>query len=163
MLEDLTFLDLLLRLSLAAVLGLAIGWDRERQEKAAGLRTMALVSLGAAGFMLVALTMTGTASTPDKPIEFDPLRVVAGVVGGIGFIGAGAIIQSGGNVRGLTTAASIWCAAGIGVACGAGMYELASVLTGAVFLVLVVVTAMKGQVLPDGEKNDGSPENQDAS
>lgn len=147
---DLTTLDLLFRAGLAAALGLAIGWDREKKEKAAGLRTMALVSLGSAGFMLAAYEIIGQVGGED--IRLDPLRALAGVVGGIGFLGAGAILHSRHHVRGLTTAASIWAAAGIGVACGAGLYRLALVLCGLVLAVLVLVTGLKGTVLP--EKGD---------
>lgn len=142
-----TIWDLLLRASLAVVLGLAIGWDREKKEKAAGLRTMALVSLGSAGMMLAAYEIMGQVGGED--VRLDPLRVAAGVIGGIGFLGAGAILHSRHHVHGLTTAASIWAAAVIGIACGAGLYRLALVLAGLVLVVLVVITALKGTVLPD--------------
>ncbi|MFI4897240.1 MAG: MgtC/SapB family protein [Phycisphaerales bacterium JB059] len=145
--EPLSIWEITLRVALAALLGGAIGWDRERQDKAAGIRTMILVSIGACGAMLAALELS--LALGDGGVALDPLRVVSGVVGGVGFLGAGAIIQSGGAIHGMTTAATIWASAGIGVAIGAGLYRLALVMTGFVLLTLVVVTAMKGSVLPD--------------
>lgn len=155
MIEPLTIWEMLLRAGLAALLGLAIGWDREKKEKAAGLRTMALVSLGAAGVMLCAHEIATQFAAQE--VSLDPLRVISGVVGGIGFLGAGAIIQSRGEIRGLTTAASIWAAAGIGIACGAGLFRLAFILCGVVLSILVVVTALKGRVLPERQEPDEPP------
>ncbi|MEQ8769087.1 MAG: MgtC/SapB family protein [Phycisphaerales bacterium] len=151
---ELSTWELLARVALAAALGLAIGWDREKKEKAAGLRTMALVSLGAAGVMIAAIEMSADLHADD--VRLDPLRVISGVIGGIGFIGGGAILHSRHHVRGLTTAATIWAAAGIGVASGAGLYRLAIILTGVVLVILVVVTALKGTLLPERE---GAPRN----
>ena len=109
------------------VLGAVVGWERFLDHKPAGLRTHTLVSLGAAGVMIAARGMMG-----DDPAAHRELsRVVQGVITGIGFLGAGSILQSGVNVRGLTTAASIWVVAAIGVAAGGGQVGYAVALTAA--------------------------------
>lgn len=152
MIEPLSLWEMLARIGVAMVMGLCIGWNREQHNKAAGLRTMTLVAMGAAG-MVVAAVEIAAASTE----LYDPLRVVAGVIGGIGFLGAGSIIQSGGKVQGMTTAASIWASAGLGIACGLGLYDLAAAMFVMMVVVLVVLSAMKGGVLPekDGEGDGG--------
>jgi|WetSurMetagenome_2_1015567.scaffolds.fasta_scaffold344984_2 putative Mg2+ transporter-C (MgtC) family protein len=129
-------LTMALRILLAAVLGGAIGYQRERAGKPAGLRTHMLICMGAALFTLVSIFgFTGPA---------DPSRVAAGVVTGIGFIGAGAIIfrSQAGYVTGLTTAATIWAVAGIGVAVGAGLY-IASAVTTAIVLGILFIPHLK--------------------
>lgn len=152
MIEPVSFWEILLRLALAMVMGLCIGWNRETQNKAAGLRTMTLVAMGAAGMVVAAVEV---AAATDH--AHDLLRVVAGIIGGIGFLGAGSIIQSRGHVQGLTTAAAIWAAAGLGIACGLGLYDLAGVMFVMMVVVLVVLSALKGSVLPekDGEGGEG--------
>ena len=122
-----TQLDLTLRLVAALVLGAVIGWERELQRMPAGFRTHALVSLGAAIFTVVsAYGLTGPQS--------DPTRIAAQIVSGVGFLGGGAILHHGGTVRGLTTAASLWAVAAVGMAAGAGLMIMAAVST-----VLVIV------------------------
>jgi len=122
-------LEMVLRILLAIVLGSIIGYQRGKAEKPAGLRDIMLICTGAALFTVVSINGFG--------ID-DQARVAAGIVTGIGFLGAGAIIRrgEGGVVKGLTTAATIWITAGIGMAAGAGMYIVAPVAT---FLVLVVL------------------------
>jgi putative Mg2+ transporter-C (MgtC) family protein len=107
------WLEIIVRLSLATGAGMLIGIDRELRHKPAGLRTHMLVSLGAAAAMLVALQLDANAS-----------RVVQGVVTGIGFIGAGTILQSARHIEGVTTAASIWTCTMIGLAAGGGYYKI---------------------------------------
>ena len=125
-------LDLLLHLVLAVVLGGAIGLERELQQKAAGLRTNILICAGAALFTELSLAMTA---------EFgDPSRIAAQIVTGVGFLGAGAIIQGRGTVTGLTTAATMWLVAAIGVAVGVGALLEA---TGTTLLVVVVLVALR--------------------
>ena len=119
--------ELLLRLALTTVLCGAIGLERESRDQVAGLRTHILVGLGSALFTLVSAYgfsefLTARAG-PSVRFQFDPTRVAAQVVSGIGFLGAGAIIRQGFNVRGLTTAAALWIVAAIGMAAGAGYYE----------------------------------------
>lgn len=111
---------MVLRLLLAATLGAIIGFQRERAGKAAGLRTHILICVGAALFTVASLYGFG--------FGIDPSRVAAGIVTGIGFLGAGAILhRQGGIVEGLTTAATIWAVAGIGLAVGAGLYLVSAV------------------------------------
>lgn len=120
--------EMSLRLVLAALLGAAIGFQREKAKRSAGLRTNALICLGAALF-----SVAGVFSFPA-----DQARVAAGVVTGIGFLGAGAILhKEGGIVAGLTTAASIWTVAGIGMAVGSGQLVLA--LVAAILTVIILI------------------------
>jgi putative Mg2+ transporter-C (MgtC) family protein len=114
----------LLRIFVAAALGGAIGLERELRERQAGLRTHLVVSVGAALFTLV--SAYGFASFDGK---VDPTRIAAQIVSGIGFLGAGAIIRQGLSVRGLTTAASLWLVAAIGMASGAGYWDGALIAT----------------------------------
>jgi putative Mg2+ transporter-C (MgtC) family protein len=134
---DLSWAEVLLRVALAGVLGGAIGAERELRERGAGLRTHMLVAVGAALFTLVSAYGWGDFrfSTP-AGIVFDPTRVAAQIVTGIGFLGAGAIIRQGLSVRGLTTAATLWVVAAIGLAAGAGYYSAAVITT---VLVLVAL------------------------
>jgi putative Mg2+ transporter-C (MgtC) family protein len=118
------------RLAIAWLLGALIGWDREARGRAAGLRTHMMVSLGACTFTLLGLLVAGwpnTLGTADgsEAVRLDPLRVVAAVIGGVGFLGAGAIIQARQRIRGVTTAAGIWVVAALGAAAGAGATLLA--------------------------------------
>jgi putative Mg2+ transporter-C (MgtC) family protein len=122
--SPISVVDVALRMLLASVFGGAVGWDREVQNKAAGLRTHMMVALGAAVFTLAALEMMQL-SLMEGGRSGDPTRVIDGIVGGIGFLGAGQIIQSRGTVQGVTTAAGIWVVGAIGVACGGGYYALA--------------------------------------
>ena len=124
-------LEMVLRLLLAAALGAVIGYQRERAGKQAGLRTHILISSGAALIALVSIYGFDSAS--------DPARVAAGVVVGVGFLGAGVILhREGGIVAGLTTAATIWVMAGIGLAAGVGLYVVATVATAIVLGVLIM-------------------------
>ena len=113
-------LELTVRLIVALLLGGAIGWERELQRMPAGFRTHALVSLGSAIFTVIsAYAFTGPGS--------DPTRIAAQIVSGIGFLGGGAILHYGGTVRGLTTAASLWSVAAVGMAAGAGLFVVAGI------------------------------------
>jgi putative Mg2+ transporter-C (MgtC) family protein len=134
---ELSLAELVLRVALAALLGGAIGAERELRERGAGLRTHMLVSVGAALFTLVSAYgfRDFRFSTP-AGIVFDPTRIAAQIVTGIGFLGAGAIIRQGLSVRGLTTAATLWVVAAIGLAAGAGYYSAAVVTTAVVLVAL---------------------------
>ncbi len=123
---DLPHLDPILNLLLALALGAAIGMERQWRQRLAGLRTNTLVALGAASFVVFA------AAFPD---EISPTRVAAQIVSGIGFLGAGIIFREGFNVRGLNTAATLWCAAAVGMLAGAGEVVLALAVTGCVVFV----------------------------
>lgn len=119
------------RMAMALALGAAIGWDRERRDAEAGLRTHMLVALGAALFVLVPLE----AGMNDEQLS----RVVQGLVSGIGFLGAGAVLKDSdeGRIHGLTTAATIWATAAVGIAAGLGHTGTAAIAT--VFILLVLV------------------------
>ncbi|MFN3881194.1 MAG: MgtC/SapB family protein [Nitrincola lacisaponensis] len=119
-----TALNLLMPLMLASALGALVGMERQWRQRMAGLRTNALVSLGAASFTLMSMMVEGDAS---------PTRVAAQVVSGIGFLGAGVIMKEGANIKGLNTAATLWCSAAIGVMAGAG-YFMAAVVVASVIL-----------------------------
>ena len=126
-------LEFILRIFIAALLGGAIGLEREYRDKAAGFRTHFLVALGSALFMFVSAYGFEGALTTDAH-RWDVSRVASQVVSGIGFIGAGTIIFQKNAVRGLTTAAGVWVTAAIGLACGGGMYILAATATALVLL-----------------------------
>ena len=133
--------ELFLRLGVALVLSAVIGLEREVRGQIAGLRTHILVGLGAALFTLVSAYGFSEFVQPNPSggfvTTFDPTRIAAQIVTGIGFLGAGAIIRQGLAVRGLTTAAALWMVAAIGMAAGAGYYLGATVATAAVLLSLV--------------------------
>jgi putative Mg2+ transporter-C (MgtC) family protein len=131
----------LIRLLVACLLGGAIGFERDIHGRAAGLRTNMLVSVGAALFMLVSIAMAQLYSRgPESTgLRVDPSRIAAQIVTGIGFLGAGAIIKEGFNIRGLTTAACLWVSAGVGMAAGAGLFEMAILVTVIGLFTLVVV------------------------
>ena len=124
---------------MAALLGSVIGFERERLNWAAGLRTHMLVCVGASLMMMVSAFGFADALT-QKNVVLDPSRVAAQVVSGIGFLGAGSILLRGEVVRGLTTAASLWSVAGIGLAVGGGMYTAAF---GATVIILVILAGVK--------------------
>jgi putative Mg2+ transporter-C (MgtC) family protein len=130
----LDLLDLLARLAAATALSGAVGIERELRGQTAGLRTHAIVGLGAALF-----TVVGAYGFEEAP-RGDPTRVAAQIVSGIGFLGAGAILRHGLSVRGVTTAATLWLVAAIGMACGAGAWEAA---VASVALVLVSLVAVR--------------------
>lgn len=145
-------LDAVGRLLAAFIFGGAIGWNRERLGKPAGLRTHIMVTLGACTFLILGTELLA-GSAADS--ELDPTRVLQGVVGGIGFLGAGSIIQSRGTVEGVTTAATVWVAGAIGAGCGLGQYVLVAVL---VTFCLVTLSGLGGLELkpadPESQKND---------
>ena len=125
--------DVFIRLTVATVLGLLLGTERTLAGKKAGMRTYALVSLSSALFVVLSLLVTHQYI---GRVNFDPMRTMAAIITGIGFIGAGLIVMRENALRGLTTAAGLWVSAGIGAASGFGLYEIAvfvSVLTILIF------------------------------
>ena len=124
-------LELMLRLLLAAGLGAAIGIERETRQKPAGLRTNILIALGSALFTMLSIDIGGVGNTPD--------RIAAQVVTGVGFLGGGAILRSGRNIHGMTTAATIWVNAAVGVAAGAGYFAMAIAGTAITLVVLALL------------------------
>ena len=140
--------DLLARLGAAAGLGMAIGIERELRDREAGLRTHVLVSVGSALFTIVSAYGFHDFLVNGGPIiRADPTRIAAQIVTGIGFLGAGAIIREGLSVRGLTTAATLWGVAAIGMASGAGYYSAAVFGTVIVILALWPLRALAFRVL----------------
>ena len=142
MLDTLTEFEATGRFILAALLGAVIGFDRERLNKAAGIRTHMLVAMGAAlfivGTQLYIQDLSKEVVDP-SPLRLDPIAVVAGIVTGVGFIGAGQIFQDHGSVQGLTSAAGIWSTAGIGMIVGMGYYVVPVIATVLVVLVIAVL------------------------
>lgn len=135
-----TFLDIVPPLLVAALLGGIVGFEREAWRKPAGLRTHMMVALGAAAFMQLALSLIGeTPVGPEAARNADPGRMVVGIATGLGFLGAGAIIQARGQVHGMTTAAGIWVVGAIGACCGAERYDIAVV---AVILATIILAVL---------------------
>jgi putative Mg2+ transporter-C (MgtC) family protein len=146
---DLSYFDIALRLLAAAALSGAIGLERELRERAAGLRTHMLVGVGSALFTLVS-AYAWRDFTFEGSVQFDPTRIAAQIVAGIGFLGAGVIIRQGLSVRGVTTAAGLWVVAGIGMASGAGYFAAAIIATAIVLLGLGPVRWLEGAPLVRG-------------
>ena len=142
---------MILRLVLAALLGAVIGVEREWRDRTAGLRTHMLVCLGSAVFTIVSAYgftewYDSIPASERTTVVSDPTRIAAQIVTGIGFLGAGAIFRSDDGIRGLTTAASLWMMAAIGLASGAGYYELAVASTVLMLLVLVALRQVSGRI-----------------
>jgi putative Mg2+ transporter-C (MgtC) family protein len=135
-------LPFIVRCGMAALCGAMIGLERELKNKAAGFRTNILICVGAAIYMCVGLLLVNAGG-----VQGDPARIAAQVVTGIGFLGAGCIIQAGGRVTGLTTAATIWVVAGIGLVAGAGFPLLAFIAAVMVLITLVVLGEVEKRFL----------------
>lgn len=136
---EIPVLDMLTRLAVAAGLALLLGLERELRGKPAGLRSHMLVSLGSATFIIIGLSILFATAEGDPSARVDPSRVVEGVIGGIGFLGAGSIIRSGGQIQGITTGASIWLAGAIGVSAGINNFPLAIMVT---VIALIIMTGL---------------------
>lgn len=135
------------RLAISFVLGAIVGVERQFRRRDAGMRTFTLICMGSAAAMLISIWIPQ--SYPDF-LNGDPGRIAAQVLTGIGFLGAGAIIQSHGSVHGLTTAACIWVMAVIGLAVGAGMYMAASITTGFTLFILISLERLEKRMYLDG-------------
>src|SRR5690554_4659834 len=150
---EIPVLDMFIRLLAAAGLALVLGLEREFRGKAAGLRSHMLVSLGASAFIIMGMHILFATAEGDPSARIDPTRIVEGVIGGIGFLGAGSIIQSRGSVQGITTGASIWMAGAIGVACGLGIFALAGMVT----LMALIIMSVLGRFQHEVIKGDWYP------
>lgn len=170
--DSLGITEAALRIGSALALGALVGIDRERKNRPAGLRTMMLISLGSAGFVMLAqATLAATTGVPNganvganvgaNAGHAEMSRVLQGLMGGIGFLGAGAVIQNKKFVRGLTTAAAVWCTAAIGAACGLGLYAIAGLLGAATLLTLVVLEPVEDRFFP--EHANGEDERSDSA
>ncbi len=140
--------DVVLRILLALALGAVIGLEREIHGRPAGLRTHILVCLAATMMMVAAEDMAGMNRSNTGVVRFavDPGRVAAGIVTGIGFLGAGAILRAGDVVRGITTAGCIWFVAGLGIAIGEGLYLLATMCTALALAVLTCLDVLERRI-----------------
>lgn len=141
--QDVTTISSAFKLLLSLLLGSVVGMERKRKGQIAGIRTFALISMGATLAMILSIYI------PQEYLGLkngDPGRIAAQVVSGIGFLGAGAIIQMKGSVRGLTTAAGIWMVATIGLAVGAGMYVISIVATALIMFILVQLESIEHRI-----------------
>lgn len=136
-------LDYMIKLLVSFLLGGLIGFERELHEKPAGLRTHIIVSLASTLFTI--LSLSNVFGNPTM-ISHDPARIAAGVLTGIGFLGAGVIVSTGGNIRGITTAASLWVTTAVGMAVGAGEYGLAVAAALLIFLILWLLMPIEGLI-----------------
>ena len=137
------------RILMTVLLCSFIGWERERRNKFAGLRTHILVGVGSA---LIVLTSYYIFDIYKSQVVMDPTRIISNIVTGVGFLCAGTIIRGGAQVIGLTTAATLWISSGIGIAVGAGFYEGATFVTAVVFLVLVGARSIEGKIHDENHK-----------
>ena len=133
---------MMIRLALGFAAGAILGLERSSRHQVAGLRTHILIALGATLLMLLSIWV------PQELMGGDPGRIAAQVVSGIGFLGAGAIIRLGNNIRGLTTAASLWFAAAVGLAIGAGMFIAAAIAEILGFFTLLVLAKLERRIFP---------------
>lgn len=133
----------LVALAVAYVLALPIGWNREREERSAGLRTFPLVAMAACGFVMIAIEVLG----PDSEQHS---RILEGLMTGIGFVGGGAILKQGDRAKGTATAASLWATGAIGAAVGYGQLDIAVILALVTVLTLVLLTPLRKVVQDHG-------------
>lgn len=129
----------LIYLAVAYILALPIGWNREVEERSAGLRTFPLVSIGACSFVMIAIEVLGIESEGQA-------RILEGLITGIGFIGGGAILKQGDRARGTATAASLWATGAMGAAVGYGQIDIAVILSVTIFVTLVLLPPLKRAV-----------------
>jgi putative Mg2+ transporter-C (MgtC) family protein len=150
-----TWTEALGRLGAALIVGALIGLERERKNRPAGFRTMILISLGSAGFMVAGVEAIADFEGHTGQAEIS--RILQGLMSGIGFLGAGAVIQNKKAVRGLTTAAAVWVTAAIGAMCGLGHFMMALLLGGMALFTLVVLEVVEDRYFPDrtDERDEG--------
>lgn len=148
--------EIAMRVGAALLCGALVGLERERKHRPAGFRTMILISLGSCGFVLLGIESVGRISEVAKLAPGQPLpgqaemsRIIQGLMGGIGFLGAGAVIQNKRAVRGLTTAAAVWVVSALGAACGFGFYTLAMILGVATLFTLTVLDHVEERYFPE--------------
>ena len=149
--NPLTEIDIIIRLCLAFTAGGIIGLERSSRRQVAGLRTHILIALGASCLMLLSIWL------PQQLDGGDPGRIAAQVVTGMGFLGAGAIIKLGNDIRGLTTAASLWLTAAVGLTIGAGMFFTALVVVILALITLIVLHKVERKIFPEDNWKKDSP------
>lgn len=135
--------QIILRVLVGAVLGAVVGFERERQDQPAGLRTHIILVIGATLAMVLSVNLGFLYARPGTPA--DPARLAAQVISGIGFLGAGAILRYGFNVKGLTTATSLWTMAIVGMAVGAGYYLVGVITTALMLIVLTLLNILENR------------------
>lgn len=158
--ESIPLIEMALRIGAAVGLGALVGLERERKRRPVGFRTMILVSVGCAGFMLAGheLAVEAEVALSRSGYPVDPIsRVLQGLLGGVGFLGAGSVIHSKGSVRGMTTAAATWVVAAIGASCGLGFFKLASMLSIAALFTLIVLELVEHKYFPDEHDGEAPP------
>lgn len=148
MTQEITAESAIIKLLISMILGTIIGIERQTRRRSAGMRTFALICMGATAAMLLSIWIPQTYTNFQNG---DPGRIAAQILTGIGFLGAGAIIQSRGTVRGLTTAAAIWTSAITGMCVGAGMYWLSIAMTGCTLIVLILFDRLEEKRTLSGE------------
>ena len=149
--------EIVARLGVACLLGGLLGIEREATGQEAGLRTHMLLSLGAAVFALASVTgFDSFIESGPSNVRVDPGRIASYVAAGVGFIGGGAILKRDDHVRGLTTAASLWCAAGIGVACGLGLWLVPAVASGFALVSLAILRPISKWLASRSKGEQGS-------
>lgn len=136
MVEYLQLSTWIIKLGLALTLGLFLGWEREHQKKPAGLRDMALITVGSTIFAILALKLTEISAIYSGIVRYDLGRIFAYVIASIGFLGSGAILQHKNKPEGITTAGALWCAVGIGLLVGIGEYVLGSICALFIYFIL---------------------------
>lgn len=146
------YLEAAIKLVVALLCGLALGAERQRKDKPAGLRTIVLITVGSTLFMVVSTLIGYVTDWPSATVQVDPSRIAAQVVTGIGFLGGGSILRARGSIQGLTTAATIWVASGIGLAIGLGFPLLALGVTAVVLVVLVALDPIARWLSRRGER-----------
>lgn len=162
--DPLPLADISIRVGAALLCGALVGIERERKQRPAGFRTMILISIGSCGFVLIGVetiakySAEAIANLPPgypAPGQAEISRVLQGLMGGIGFVGAGAVLQSKRAVRGITTAAAVWVVAALGAACGLGLYKLALVLSVATLFTLIVLETVEDRYFPEPKDGKG--------
>ncbi len=159
-------MEIAMRVGAAVLVGALVGLERERKHRPAGFRTMILISLGSCGFLLIGveamaqLALAANGQTPHlpgmpAPGQAEISRILQGLIGGIGFLGAGAVIQNKKAVRGVTTAAAVWVVAALGAACGLGLYIIAVILGLASLFTLIVLEYVENKYFPDPDDGNG--------
>jgi len=143
-----------LRLGCALAAGGILGWEREWRAKPAGLRTNMIVALGSALLVLLSQELAESMTDSSGWTAVDPSRVIQGIVGGIGFIGGGTILQSRRSIQGLTTASTIWLSSALGISSGLGYYILTIVAVALALIVLVAFGSLEKAVFEDGESHE---------
>lgn len=146
--------EIAVRFLLAALFGAAIGFEREVRNRPAGLKTHMLTALAACVFTVLTFEIFNAVRSLEPRPTADPIRVIEAVTAGVAFLAAGTIIQSRGQVHGLTTGAGMWMAGAVGVACGAGYYLMALIAVALSVVILIAINLFESRFLGSGENDD---------